>query len=154
MKQCIVCGADIPKGYLRYCSKACRDKFNSKKFQNNSVEWNRKKRAQLASVPSPDKKQCAICGGWYVQVCTHVRLVHNMSAKEYKLAYGLPIKRGISPAWYRELKGRQAKENKTCLNLKKGKAYRFTKGDPRALLPKGSIGHKSNPCKHNKDYYE
>lgn len=151
--KCIVCGVDVPKGYVKYCSKKCRNKFNNKKFQSSTVEWNRKKRAQLASVPSSDKKQCAICGGWYIQVGTHVRLVHGMTAREYKELYNLPIKRGISPAWYRELKGRIAKENGTYKNLEKGKESRFIKGDPRASIKKGGVGHKS--CgKYKSDLYE
>jgi hypothetical protein len=38
------------------------------------------------------------------------------------------VKRGVVPEWYRKLKGDQALDNETYLNLEKGMKYRFKKG--------------------------
>lgn len=144
---CIICGANIPKGYRKYCSIQCRNKRNNdyRTQSGRGKEHQKRKREAIASIPSDKKKRCAICGGWYVQVATHVRQAHGMSAREYKEQFNLPLKRGISPAWYREMKGRQAKENGTCNNLKKGKKFRYKKGDPRASVNTGWKGRRYKP---------
>lgn len=133
-KDCKVCGGDITaKRFRSYCSDTCRNKFNNKKYAQQHVEWNRIRRDQNASKPDDKKVQCLICGKYYVQVGSHIVQVHGVTAREYREAYDLEVKKGTVPAWYRELKGDQALENKTFQNLlKAGAKYRFKKGDPRA----------------------
>lgn len=140
-----MCGNLIPKGNRKYCSVACRNKRNNQKYAARSAELQRRRRDKIASVPSDKKKRCAICGKYYVQVGTHVVQAHGITAREYREQFNLPLKKGITPSWYKELKGRQAKENKTCLNLKGGKKYRFKKGDPRAKIRIGWKGHRYKP---------
>jgi hypothetical protein len=42
---------------------------------------------------------------------SHVFLRHKMSARKYREKYDLEVKRGVTPPWFRQLKGRQAIEN-------------------------------------------
>ncbi len=38
---------------------------------------------------------CEICGKAYSRVLSHVRQVHDLSAKDYKLKFGLDLNKGI-----------------------------------------------------------
>ena len=130
---CKVCGGDLPNSRFRtFCSKKCRIKFYNKKNAQRGVEWQRAKRDKEASIPSPDKVQCLICGKWYVQLCTHTVQVHDVNGREYREMFGLDVKKGVIPKWYRKKKGDQAIKNNTYKNLKQGAKFRFKKGDKRA----------------------
>lgn len=132
-KDCKVCHAKITgKRFRSYCSPECRNKFFNKKYSDRNVEWQRAKRDRDASTPDARKVECLICKKWYVQVGTHIVQVHGVTAREYREAYDLEVKKGIVPSWYRELKGNQALENETYKNLQAGAKYRFKPGDPRA----------------------
>lgn len=132
-KTCKVCDESITHPRSRtYCSPGCRNKFFNKKYAGNHVAWNRAKRDREAMAPDDRKVQCLICGKWYVQVGSHIIQVHGSTAREYREAFDLERKRGTVPAWYRQLKGDQALENKTYENLKAGAKYRFKPGDIRA----------------------
>lgn len=132
-KDCKVCHGKITGAHFRsYCSPECRIKFFNKKYSAQHTEWNRIRRDQEASKPDAKKVQCLICKKWYVQVGTHIVQVHGATAREYREAYGLEVKRGTVPKWYREMKGEQAMENETYKNLKAGAVHRFKPGDPRA----------------------
>lgn len=69
-----------------------------------------------------------ICGGWFVQVGSHIYLTHKLTARQYREEFELEVKRGITTPEYRKLKGDLALENKTYENLKAGAVYRFKKG--------------------------
>ena len=130
-QDCIECGGKLPNArYRTYCSDKCRNKRNNRKQQElgYATEWQRKKRAKIASVPSKDKCQCLICGGWYVQVCSHTHQVHGMTGREYREYFKLEVKRGVVPEWYRKLKGDQAIDNETYKNFELGAKFRFKKG--------------------------
>ena len=132
---CKMCGSSLPNArYRTYCSTKCRNKSNGAKrvLSGYSKEYQREKADKKASVPSKDKCQCLICGRWYVQVCSHVKLRHSMTGREYREYFELEVKRGIAPEWYRKLKGDIAIDNKTYLNLRRGAQFRFVKGDKRA----------------------
>jgi len=132
---CKICGKPLPNArYRTFCSKKCRLKnYNQKAVASGyCAEYQRKKRDKIASVPSPDKCQCMICGKWYVQLGTHVVQTHKMTAREYREYFELEVKRGIVPDWYRKLKGDQALDNETYKNLEKGAKFRFKKGDKKA----------------------
>jgi len=131
---CKVCGGDIVDNRFRtYCSEACRTKNNNAKRAEYIAKWQLAKYDRIASVPDPEHKcQCLICGKWYVQVGSHVFLRHGMTGREYREKFELEVKRGILPEWYRKLKGDQALDNETYLNLEKGLKFRFKKGDKKA----------------------
>jgi hypothetical protein len=42
-----------------------------------------------------DKLQCHVCGKWYKAVATHARFAHGMTARDYKITYGLPLQSAI-----------------------------------------------------------
>lgn len=132
-KECKICNAPItiPRGRT-YCSEKCRVKFHNTKQRPDQKIWQQKRRDALASVPSDKKVQCLICKKWYVQVGTHVVQIHGVSAREYRENFDLERKRGVVPKWYREMKGEQAINNGTVVNLKQGAKFRFVKGDTRA----------------------
>jgi hypothetical protein len=73
-----------------------------------------------------------VCGKWYVQVGSHAFLRHGMIARQYREKFELEVKKGITPEWYRKLKGDQALDNETYKNLEKGMKFRFKKGDKKA----------------------
>ena len=132
-KDCKICHKPIvEKGFRTYCSKKCRDKFFQVKYQPERSRWQKERMDRKASVPSDKKVQCLICKRWYVQVGSHVQAVHGMTAREYREAHDLEVKRGTVPAWYREMKGDQALENGTFKNLKNGRKFWFKKGDKKA----------------------
>jgi hypothetical protein len=43
-----------------------------------------------------DRIPCLICGKPYRAVCHHARLAHGISARDYKLRFGLPVSRGVA----------------------------------------------------------
>ena len=129
---CKVCGGEIVHNRFRtYCSEQCRNKFNNIKYRDRQTEWQRAKRDRIASVPSPDKCQCLVCGKWYVQICSHAYQVHGITGREYREKFELEVKRGVVPEWYRKLKGDQALDNETYKNLEAGAKFRFVKGGER-----------------------
>lgn len=131
-KTCKVCGKEITGKRMRtYCGSVCRNKFYNKKYYPKQKIYQQERYDRIATIKE-GKLQCIICGLWYIQVGTHVRNRHNMTAREYREEYNLPVKRGISPTWFREVKGEIALNNGTASNLKKGVKFRFTKGDVRA----------------------
>lgn len=130
LKKCKQCKKGKTK--RQFCGKVCRDKHFTQKYAQYRAEWQRKRQDARASIPSDKKVQCLICGRWYVQVGSHAYLRHGITGREYREAFDLEVKKGIVPAWYRELKGEQALENGTWKNLKKGKKFWFIKGDEKA----------------------
>jgi len=130
-QDCKICGKPLPNArYRSYCSTKCRNKRNNAQQAKKgySTAWQKAKRDKIASVPSPDKVKCLICGKYYVQVGTHAYLVHGITGREYREEFGLEVKRGTVPAWYRKKKGDQAIENETYKNLEAGAKHRFKKG--------------------------
>lgn len=130
---CKVCAKPITERRFRsYCGAKCRNHFFNLKYSKEHTDWQRNRRDREAIKPSPNKVQCLVCKKWYVQVCSHVYQVHGVTGREYREAHDLERKRGVLPAWYRELKGEIAINNGTYNNLKAGKRFWFTKGDKRA----------------------
>jgi endogenous inhibitor of DNA gyrase (YacG/DUF329 family) len=102
-KTCKICGNEITgKRFRTYCCAKCRNKALNQKNQAYSTQWQRNKRAEIASKPSKRKVKCLVCGGYYVQLGTHVIQAHKFkSAREYREEYDLEVKRGTVPKWYR-----------------------------------------------------
>ena len=64
-----------------------------------------------------------------MQVGSHVFNQHQMLAREYREYFGLEVKRGTVPDWYRKEKGDTAIQNETYKNiLTAGEKFRFKKG--------------------------
>lgn len=57
-----------------------------------------------------DKLLCHECGRWYQGLGTHIALAHDMTARDYKLAYGLPLTKGLVGPGLREVQQRHAQE--------------------------------------------
>lgn len=142
---------NITSNSQKFCSKKCRNKRRWQIYGKKELELGRKKRAEYA----PNKLQCIICDGWYVQVGTHVIQRHKkfLTAKQYKEYFDLPVKKGITPKWYKEFKAEQCKNNGTIENMKGGKKFWYHKKDPRAKAVTGWKGRNGKlGYKHN-NYY-
>lgn len=78
---------------------------------------------------------CAICGKSFKRVVAHVRQKHNMTEREYKVAFGLDLKKGICS---------QASSNisrtKTLANYDKCIANNLTVGGTANRFKEGSAG--------------
>ena len=134
-KNCKICGEPLGHRQRTFCSAKCRNRSYAIKSVESGYgkEWQRKRNDALASKPSKRKVQCLICGGWYVQLGSHVVQRHGYeTCRQYREEMKLEVKRGIVPDWYRKLKGDIALDNETFKNLKVGKKYWFKKGDPIA----------------------
>jgi hypothetical protein len=150
-KDCKICGGPLPNSRFRtYCSPRCRNKEYSKRYRQQRNEWQRNKWGKY----SADKLQCMICGKWYVQIGTHVVQRHKMTAREYREDMGLPLKRGVVPAWYRKEKGETAMENGTVENLKIGKKFWYVKDDPKAKIVTGWKGRHGQKGYEPDDHYQ
>jgi len=78
------------------------------------------------------KKQCVLCGLWFIKVGSHVRMSHNMTARSYREQAVLPVRKGILHSSKREHLRAHALANKMDDQVKEaGKKYRFKKNDPR-----------------------
>ena len=132
-KDCKICGKPLPtKRHRTYCSPTCRNKEYNKRYFQYRKEYAREWRGKAPEIEGT-KIQCPICDRWYVQLGTHVIQRHEYeTAREFREDNGLDVKRGSIPTWYRGLKGKQATENGTWKNLKRGKKFWFKKNDPRA----------------------
>lgn len=129
--KCLVCGKEIIKDHplkFKYCSLKCRNKRNYLKTKDYAKQWQQNKRKENAKIPSPEKIQCIICGGWYKQVGSHIYSTHHITCREYREEFELEVKRGLLPPEYRKFKEIQCKENGTIDNLKIGKKYWFKEG--------------------------
>ncbi len=96
--------------------------------KQTNAEWQRARADAIAKIPSPHKRMCLICFLWYRQVGSHIVQRHKMTARQYRVHFNLEVKKGILPPDLKELYGKQALENGTYKNLKKGKKFRFKKG--------------------------
>lgn len=130
MKTCKQCDSKIePKPHannVKFCSVHCRNKyewFHGRK--QKSIVLAEKK----AESPAPNKVQCLICKRHYRKVGAHVVNRHEMTARQYREEFGLEVKRGILTEVEREPLRKHVFSNGTVENLKKGKPFRFKKGD-------------------------
>ena len=97
------------------------------------------------------KAKCEICGKYFDRVSSHVRQKHNMSAYEYKKAYGLDTRKGICSEKSRKKSSKKTYENYEKViaeNLiNKGFSTRFkkcSKGRTREQLSEQSIIRLTN----------
>ena len=128
-KTCKICGKVLSKRQRKFCSSTCRNKNYAQKYKVYHAKYQRDRMDRLASEPSDRKCQCLICKKWYVQIGSHIVARHGMLAREYREHFDLEVKKGITPAWFKKLKGDQALENGTFKNLKAGEKFWFKEGD-------------------------
>ncbi len=132
---CKICGNKLGYRQRTFCSATCRNKSYSIKAIKSgySKEYQRKRQDLLASKPSNKKVQCLICGKWYVQLGSHLVQRHGYNTcREYREEFGLEVKRGVVPKWYRKMKGDTTLKNGTYKNLKAGEKYWFKLNDEKA----------------------
>jgi predicted transcriptional regulator len=122
-----------------YCSKQCRIRANTiknKEYRAKNKEyrakWQLARYDKQATINDGRKIQCLICKKWYIQICSHAFLRHKITAREYKTEFGLDVKRGKVPDWYRRVKSEITLNNGTIANLEVGKKFWFTKGSETA----------------------
>jgi hypothetical protein len=94
------------------------------------LSHNRENYDKIALVPHKDKIQCKICGLWYKKPLGHVFQRHGMDARQYKIKFGYPIKKGIVGKKLHNRFVEMGKENPSWrVNLLiKGRKYRFKIG--------------------------
>ena len=93
------------------------------------AEYYRQYRARKFGKPNytqQDMEKCLICRVYFVFLGAHVYQKHQLLMEDYKNIFGLDKKRGRTKGQFRLLK---AKTNKGIKNLRKGKQFRFVKGD-------------------------
>ncbi len=59
---------------------------------------------------SHEKIQCLLCGRWFRNLPTHLRLSHDEDVESYRATYGLPWRRGLSGTESRNLRSEQLKK--------------------------------------------
>lgn len=132
IKTCLYCQKEFtlkPKAKnVKFCSVSCRGRFDY--YKNNRKQWQRDylQRKLLNKYSKDELIQCKICGGWFRQVGSHIVERHGITAREYRKEFGFDVKRGQLPDDYRQLKAEQVFEGGGVKNLKKGKKFRFKKG--------------------------
>lgn len=52
-------------------------------------------RIARSPYPGDGKIQCLICRQWYLKPMGHVFQRHGMNARQYKIAFKLPLKKGV-----------------------------------------------------------
>lgn len=79
------------------------------------------------------KPKCEICGRSFNRVISHVRQVHNMDERTYKLKFGFDLKKGICSNQSAELSRKKVFENyDKCISsnlISGGSKSRFVLGD-------------------------
>lgn len=75
-----------------------------------------------------EKIACMECGKKFVRVCRHVRMMHGLSARDYKKLHGLDVKRGIISEEDRERMAAHVRRTGTIDNLASGARFRFVAG--------------------------
>jgi hypothetical protein len=78
------------------------------------------------------KPICEICGKAFKRILVHAKQKHDITAREYKLMFGLDVKKGICSKESRELSRERALENYDVVIkenlLEAGKVSRFKEG--------------------------
>ena len=144
-KKCAICNnTKFEKGMKKYCNKKCANIA----YENYLIRIKEKSGAY-----APNKIKCKLCGRWYKQVGSHIAQRHNMTCKEYREHFNLPLKKGILPNDLRAKKRKSVFENKTVDNLKRGIKTRYTKGDPRACVKYHWKGRSNQIHKIKDEYY-
>ena len=158
LTHCMVCSGLIDRSKNKrlrsFCSILCRNKHYKGLYKPQRAELQRKRQDTKALKPSHNKLKCAICNRYYRKVGAHIVQRHKLTARQYREAYDLPVKRGILTNSEREKLAILVKQNPDVIEnnlLLKGSPSRYTKDDPRAKT-KGQFqkGKRYTPD----EYYE
>jgi len=139
-KKCLTCGGVLTsKSSRKFCGSVCRNRFYALKYADYRAEYQRKKRDNLHTKSNGHDLQCPICGNWYVQLITHVIQIHKIDNLTFREEFNLPLKVGIVPKWYHNLKKDITIANKSYKSIagKKLGAKEFKKGDIRSKTKRG-----------------
>ena len=73
--------------------------------------------------------KCEICGEYFNSVCAHANKKHKISAREYKLRYGLKLTKPVSSSNLTDKLSNAALNRNTEYLIEAGKQYRYKKGE-------------------------
>lgn len=96
-------------------------------------------REEVIAYTAGDTVTCLICGKDFRALATHVRQTHDMTARDYKLRFGLPTKRSLTAAPLREKNSART----TQRNHQEGLAAKMLQA--RRQLPNPSPGTVIQP---------
>lgn len=133
-KKCVNCGKDFVynSGVQKFCNLYCKREGQRQVKKERQAKSARKIHDEKSSQ-TDDKIQCLICRRWFKQVGSHVVQAHGFAtARRYREAFGLDVKRGLTTGAYYLQKSNKVFENGTVDNLKAGAKYRFVKNDKKA----------------------
>jgi len=141
--KCCLCGcrAKLPTSgrnwtRRRYATISCRNRVTNRRWREYHNDWQRRRWRQRTAEKWPDSLvKCLDCGEKFAQLGTHVIAKHGyLSARDYREAHQLELKRGLTKGGYRRLKSKQVKITGNICNLEAGARYRFVTGDGRPQL--------------------
>ena len=94
-----------------------------------------------------DYLRCLICGGLYKHIGSHVVQKHKMTAREYKIKFNLPLKKGLIVKSVAEKMRANLTDEAIAHVTKAGEKTRYKKGDERTKKKTGwkSTGSKPFP---------
>lgn len=73
--------------------------------------------------------KCEICGLYFNSVCAHANKKHKVSAREYKLRFGLKLTKPVSSSNLISKLSEAALKRDTKYLIECGKKYRYKKGE-------------------------
>ena len=73
--------------------------------------------------------KCEICGKYFNSVCSHALKAHNISARDYKLRYGLKLSKPVSSSNLINKLSNAALNRNTDYLIEAGKQYRYKTGE-------------------------
>lgn len=101
--------------------------------------------------------KCEICGEYFDRVIAHARQKHDINEREYKLRFGLDLKKGVCSKKSHDLSSMRTLSNyDKCVNknlMIKGESSRYVKGSPGRTKDKVSEQTKIMLEKHMKQEF-
>jgi hypothetical protein len=80
-----------------------------------------------------DMTKCKICGKWFVLLGSHTHKKHGVTGREYRIRFGLEVKKNLIKGKLLKLRQQQNVKYNTAVRIAEaGRKYRFVKGDKRA----------------------
>lgn len=91
-----------------------------------------KKEINLKQVFKKDEVICLICGKGFKTLKRHLGMVHAMTGKEYRAAYGIPAKQPLAARSFSEQKKAFALENRLGDRMLAGRKAKAAQEQPEA----------------------
>lgn len=128
MRKCKSCGEKSNRIIIGLCDKCYQRKRRSPKI--NPLP----KKGEIAYTED-GKPICHICGKGYDKLMSHVYQTHEITARDYKIEFGLDLNQGIMSEESKEKARKAVEENYDSIVvdnlLTKGVGTRFEKGHSR-----------------------